>query len=775
MQWVYPARPLMRWSWPRAVLMVLALACCGLAMAQGLGASPRSGLLAQVAGGQSQARVDQVQIRLIAEPAGLEAGRRQWFGLVIDHDPGWHTYWKNPGDSGLATSASWQLVNSQGQVLASLPIRSQAWPTPSRLPVGPLANYGYEKRVVLGFELELPKSLPAGSVTLQAEAAWLVCKDVCIPGQAQLSLTLPVAAGGSPSLSADAALFDEMRRRLPKTANWGQGFAVDQASGQLLLWGQGSPEARRGLWFVEQEELTNPAAPQSWFATSDGWLVKIPLSERPKRALAAVQATGRLQAVLKPSAPPAETPDVQGYAVNFRALPLPAVELSRPVWQSPDAASESHGSAGSSTPESSGSLPVILGLAFLGGLVLNLMPCVFPVLGLKVLAYSQHAHSPAKAWQHAVLFTAGVLVSMLALAGLLLGLRAAGEAVGWGFQLQNPWVVLSLVLLFTAIGLNLLGVFEFGVSLTRLGDWDRGQGPWSAVGSGVLAVVVASPCTAPFMGTAVGYTATASGPQTLAVFGFLGLGLAFPYVLAAVWPGALARLPRPGPWMLTFKQVLAFPMLATVAWLVWVLAQQQGTAVVLPVLLALVALSFAVWCWGGLQRGPAGLGRTLRWAGLATCLGLVVWLVWSVGHDRGSGSAVSSASPSSSSSAPSKGSAVNWQPWAPGRPEQLAQQGKVVFVDFTAAWCITCQANKLRVLHNDPIAQLLQSGQVTPLVADWTRQDPAITKELQRFGRNGVPLYLVYGPGLGKPAVLGEWLSTDAVLQALRQAGLKAQ
>ena len=732
------------------------------------------GLLSKLEGSlPAAAKVDQVHIRLIAEQQALVPGQRQWFGLVLDHEPGWHTYWRNPGDSGLATTAIWRLQDATGTSVAEPRLISQAWPTPSRLPVGPLANYGYENQVVLGFELEIPKGL-SGSRQLIAEASWLVCKDVCIPGEAKLALDLPVVATAQQAPPGpDAPLFAQMRGRVPVEVDWGQGFAVAPQANALMLWGQGEWSARQGLWFVELEELINPAAGQLWYALPQGWLVKIPLSERPKRALATLEKSGRLQAVLKPKvAATSQSPGPSGYRLQFVRQTAPALGDDKPVWQSPTAAEEPHGVQ--SAAVSGSSLWAILGLAFLGGMILNLMPCVFPVLGLKVLAFSQQAHSPGQVWRHAAFFTAGVLVSMLALAGLLLGLRAAGEAVGWGFQLQNPWMVLTLAVLFTGIGLNLLGVFEVGTSLTQLGEFDRGHGPLAAFGSGVLAVVVASPCTAPFMGSAIGYTATAPAAQTLAVFGVLGLGLAAPYSLAAIWPGLLTRLPRPGAWMVTFKQFLAFPMLATVAWLVWVLTQQQGLAVLMPVLLALVLLSFAAWCWGGLQasRMDTGLtraGRLGRWIGIVLAIAASIWLLRPVGEPS---SGVSAKLGSTNATANASSSTIDWQPWATGKPESLAAQGRVVFVDFTAAWCITCQANKIRVLQTSPVVDQFNGDKVVPLAADWTKQDPTITKELQRYGRNGVPLYLVYGPKLTKPIVLGEWLSTDAVMSALREAGL---
>lgn len=758
---------------------------------QASGPSGGGGLLGKLeaasqASAQAAAKVDQVHIRLVSEQQALVAGQRQWFGLVLDHEAGWHTYWRNPGDSGLATTATWRLQEVAGPAVIEPRLVSQAWPTPSRLAVGPLANYGYENQVVLGFELEIPKGL-IGSRRLIAEASWLVCKDVCIPGEAKLAIDLPVVATLEQAPPGkDAPLFAQMRGRVPVEADWGQGVAVDSNANALVLWGRGDWSLRQGLLFVELEELINPAAGQSWYALPQGWLVKIPLSERPKRAIASLEKTGRLHAVLKPKVDgAAQGPGPSGYRLQFVRQAAPALAQAQPVWQSPMASEEPHGSAGSGTSASAMTVGLsfwtVLGLAFLGGMILNLMPCVFPVLGLKVLAFSQQAHSPGQAWRHAAFFTAGVLVSMLALAGLLLGLRAAGEAVGWGFQLQNPWVVFSLAVLFTGIGLNLLGVFEVGTSLTQVGALDRGHGPLAAFGSGVLAVVVASPCTAPFMGSAIGYTTTAPTAQTLAVFAALGLGLAAPYGLAAIWPGLLTRLPRPGAWMVTFKQFLAFPMLATVAWLVWVLTQQQGLSVLMPVLLALVLLSFAAWCWGGLQAGRMGAGlsrggRIGRWIGILLALVVCVWLVRPVGESSSGESPTKGPANRTSNSSPNETSAgIAWQPWAGGTPEALAAQGRVVFVDFTAAWCITCQANKIRVLQTSPVVDHLNGTSVVPLVADWTKQDPAITKELQRYGRNGVPLYLVYGPKLSKPIVLGEWLSTEAVMSALREAGLKNQ
>ncbi|HCO56808.1 MAG TPA: hypothetical protein DIT38_01455, partial [Burkholderiales bacterium] len=432
-----------------------------------------------------------------------------------------------------------------------------------------------------------------------------------------------------------------------------------------------------------------------------------------------------------------------------------------------------------------------LGLAFLlalvGGLLLNLMPCVFPVLGLKLLALSQHAQSQAHARRHAFIFTAGVLVSMLALASVLLGLRAAGEAIGWGFQLQNPWVVMGLALLFVAMALNFFGLYELGLGLARVGAQAeqnlKGSMDSGAFGSGVLAVIVASPCTAPFMGSALGFAVSAAHWSSgLLVFLGLGLGLALPFLVLAVVPGGTSLLPRPGPWMQTFRQFLGFPMLATAAWLVWVLIQQQGPDAGLGSLMALVLLAFALWLFGRLQtasfqsKAATGINRWLSPLSLVMSLIALIYLVALVGQGQplvakpDSAGRVNATLSQDNTTDSEAARADAGLPWRPGLAQELAAQGQVVFVDFTAAWCISCQANKARVLNRGEVAQRLGSKGYQLLTADWTRQDPVITAELTRHGRSGVPLYLVYGPALQEPLVLSEWLTEDQVVKAFQQA-----
>ncbi len=401
----------------------------------------------------------------------------------------------------------------------------------------------------------------------------------------------------------------------------------------------------------------------------------------------------------------------------------------------------------------------------LGGAILNLMPCVFPVIGLKVLGFAEAAadeRGAARAMRiGAAAFAAGVLVSFWLLAGLMLGLRAAGESVGWGFQLQSPGFVAAMALLFVAVGLNFSGVFEFGVALTRLGGVG-GASPWGAFGAGVLAVLVATPCTAPFMGSALGFTLSQPPAWTMAVFTAIGLGMALPYVLLGAFPAWVRRLPRPGRWMQTLRQVLAFPMYATAAWLAWVLVQQAGADALLRLLLAAVVLAAAAWAWGLWANGaPRRLGLASVALG-AAAVSVAALLAPVLDAVPGAGAAAGSPAPAA------RGAGLAWEPWSDARVEAALGEGRPVFVDFTAAWCVSCQANKKLVLERDAVVEAMRARGVVTLRADWTQRDPAITAALARHGRNGVPLYLVFRPGARDPAVLPELLTVATVVDALR-------
>lgn len=836
----------------RLLGLLLALVCAQPLYAQSAGpaslgnakpASSESGLLSRLTQGQAQdsaaggqaliqsvlgpIQTDEVEVSLVFSSRELVAGQTFEVGLRLRHAPLWHTYWVNPGDSGLPTEFELNLLDASGARLP-LPLQPIQWPAPRRLPVGPLASYGFEGELLLARLAQLPQGLEsiesggAGFVprALEVQANWLVCKDVCIPGDARFVIALRQASaqgiGSSATGNASAGTLQleasesavepsglkQARQSLPVLAPKSLGYAVSEDGAKLVVFGDDPAQAIEGGYlFLELEGLVQPASAQAVYqSSSQGFWLEIPLGGSSKRILQGLKAAPTpLYAVFRPQDPKAEPvrwslrPTKQGAFEGFQEGPkvflgpLP----SRAALLDPGKTAEQAYQARKADSAPLAGSGLGLGLAFLlalvGGLLLNLMPCVFPVLGLKLLALSQHAQSQAHARRHAFIFTAGVLVSMLALASVLLGLRAAGEAIGWGFQLQNPWVVMGLALLFVAMALNFFGLYELGLGLARVGAQAeqnlKGSMDSGAFGSGVLAVIVASPCTAPFMGSALGFAVSAAHWSSgLLVFLGLGLGLALPFLVLAVVPGGTSLLPRPGPWMQTFRQFLGFPMLATAAWLVWVLIQQQGPDAGLGSLMALVLLAFALWLFGRLQtasfqsKAATGINRWLSPLSLVMSLIALIYLVALVGQGQplvakpDSAGRVNATLSQDNTTDSEAARADAGLPWRPGLAQELAAQGQVVFVDFTAAWCISCQANKARVLNRGEVAQRLGSKGYQLLTADWTRQDPVITAELTRHGRSGVPLYLVYGPALQEPLVLSEWLTEDQVVKAFQQA-----
>jgi thiol:disulfide interchange protein DsbD len=432
------------------------------------------------------------------------------------------------------------------------------------------------------------------------------------------------------------------------------------------------------------------------------------------------------------------------------------------------------GAGGSASPAPAGALTLAVALVFsvIGGLILNLMPCVFPVIGLKVLGFARHAQSHRdESRRGALVFGAGVLVSFWVLGASLLALRAAGEAAGWGFQLQSPSFVALMALLFVAIGMNFAGVFEVGVRLTQLGGLEAGAqrdaGAAGTFGSGVLAVLVATPCTAPFMSSALGYTLGRPAAEVMLVFTGLALGMALPYLLLGFFPQALRWLPRPGRWMESFKQFLAFPMFATAAWLAWVLGLQAGLNAVLALAIGAVLVALAAWLYGRFVQVQGATHRAL--AALLGVLALAggIWLALPAGSDGGQGGANSTGATTGGGGGEARGADADWEPWSAEAVVKAVAAGRTVFVDFTAAWCVSCQANKALVLARDPVAAEMRARNVLHLRADWTNRDAAITAELAAHGRNGVPLYLVYRPGEATPRVLPEILTSAIVLEAL--------
>ncbi len=726
-------------------------------------------------------RTEHVTAELVAQRAGVAPGQSLQIGLRLQHIPHWHTYWRNPGDSGLPTTLSWTLP-------AGAQAGAIAWPAPRRIPIGPLVNYGYEDDLLLPLRFTAPADAQPGStLQLKAEASWLVCNDVCIPENATLTLALPVvAASSTPAPGPLADRFDAAAAEAPVAlAGWRAELQRAGRDLQLRLIRQQPLQAGESLppvqIFPYTEQLLEPAR-HAAYRTDEGYAVQLALAPYANQVPPDLKAIAVAQV-----APGAALPWAAGRSAEFSAtvtevatlaLPAGAVRLDDPL------AGGSSGKPGdklsvlgdrpaampggvADAPDSGGGLGLwaALALALVGGMVLNLMPCVFPVLSIKLLGLAKQADRPAQLRTHALAYGAGVVLSFLALAGLLLALRAAGAAVGWGFQLQEPGVVFVLALLFFALGLNLMGLFELGSMLPQgLCDWRARHPALHAFGSGVLAVLAASPCTAPFMGAALGFAITQPTPLALAVFGTLGLGMALPYATLVLLPGWRHRLPRPGPWMLRLKQALAFPMFATVVWLVWVLGLQAGIDGAAQALLALLGLAALVWLLGLLRRPTTGhrLGSLL---GLGALAALLAWSWPSASALQPTVRAPNLSTPAGATAT----SATDWQPYSEAAVSAQLAQGRTVFVDFTAAWCVSCQVNKRLVLNQAAVLADFEKARVVRMRADWTRRDAEITAALARLGRNGVPVYALLRPGQD-PVLLPEILTAGLVRSAL--AGL---
>jgi len=673
------------------------------------------------AAAQNSVKTENVTARLVSERIALVPGKTAWVALHFEIRPGWHTYWLNPGDAGEKTEVSFTLPPGYkaGDIV---------WPAPQRIiEPGDIAVYGYKGTATHLVPIQIPaEAKPGERVTIAAEARWLVCEKICLPEEGKFSLVLPVqTAPPNSDVPVDAAaadIIDAARALVPKPSPWPARFALNGRVVTLEIEGAALDASRiASIEFFPAETGAVAAA------------AKQAVKHGPKGFRLTIDATSKTAALKS----------LSGVLVVQEKLEDKTVTQAFALTALPGAAGVANDAGGGL------SLGLALLMALAGGLILNLMPCVFPVLSIKALSFA--AHGGGRMGRHGLAYTAGVL-SLFAVIGVaLIAFKSAGAEIGWGFQLQEPLFVLAMAYLMFAIGLNLSGVFEIGGAFTGAGHKLASRdGLAGAYFTGALAAVVATPCTAPFMGAAIGYAVAQPAPAALAVVMALGLGMALPFLALSYSPGLLRRMPKPGPWMLRFRQFLAFPMYATAAWLVWVLSLQAGDGALFAALGGAVLIAFALWLWQSVRRGSAR-GRAIGAAFAALALigaGSLALLT-----DRG-------AAPKATAGD------ERWTPFNAEKLETYRREGRPVFVNFTAAWCVTCLVNEKVVLRNDAVWTAMNKKGVVAMKADWTRRDAVITRALAALSRNGVPVYALYTQGT-PPALLPQILTEQAVLAEL--------
>lgn len=657
----------------------------------------------------------QVKATLVATQQSVQPGQSLTVALRLEHQQGWHSFWQRAG-TGLPTRIDWELP--PGWQVGAI-----QWPVPHLVynSLGAVSGYGYEGVAYLPVTLQVPTALAAGrDVELRATARWLMCKTLCIPGKQALALRLPVSTD-APVVNADVA--GQLAAQPMPQPNGGWTLAASRDARGITL----SADAPAGItspYFFPLDAFVDYRQPQT--IANRGTRAMLKLALDPDEA---VPADARLRGVLAYT-------DAAGHYRGVR------IDL-------PFTAAAAAGAGADAGGDPVGLSFAVLALALLGGLILNLMPCVFPVLGIKVLGFIEQAgNDRRKVSAHALTFAVGVLLSFWLLAGVLAVLRSGGEALGWGFQLQSPGFVFALAVVMLVFALNLGGVFEVGLRATAIGSrLHARQGLAGSFFAGVLATVVATPCSAPFLAPALGAALALPTGQSFVVFTVIALGLAAPYLLLALFPGWIRWLPRPGAWMETFKQLMAFPLYATTGYLLWVLAGQTSEQGLLHALLALSGVALAFWVYGRFLHFDASAKR--RGVVTAAALALLA-IALGLGWPR--------------ANAPDE---MQWEPWSPERVAELQREGRGIYVDFTARWCATCQVNKKVVFGSEQVRAYFRKHDIVALKADWTNGDERITRALAEHGRSAVPFNLAYPTGKpAAPIVLPEVLTPSIVLKA---------
>ncbi|CAN5639816.1 thioredoxin family protein [soil metagenome] len=666
-----------------------------------------------------------VKASLVADTSAIVPGQTFVVGLLLETAPNWHTYWEYAGDAGIATSLNWTLPEG----FAAGPIQ---WPLPERIAEpGGIDVYAYGEKVLLLTTIVVPKDLKDKQITLRAKAAWLVCEEICIPGSAQLELTLPV---DSSATKQNQELFAEFQNLLPSAEAPPYALSWKTSGDNLTLTASGLAGVSKIDIFplpTKNQEVSHP----------EGGTVK------NGSATVTLSAKGALRGVLVADT----TSGRKGWYVSSteKSSGAPAA-VAAPTFSAPQI-----------------SLLTALFYGFIGGLILNLMPCVLPVISLKIFGFVRQAgDEPGKIFRHGLSFFAGILAFFFALAVVVIALKSAGHDVTWGSQFQNPWFNFSIAVLVFAFALNLFGVYEIalpGRAANALDGASSGVGYGGSFAQGLFATLLATPCTAPFLGLALGFAFAQSASLILATFGAVALGMGSPYLLLSARPGWMKILPRPGAWMERVRQFMGFPLIATLLWLLYILGNQTGLDAVIRISSFLLCVGLACWLYGAFC-GPFSAPRS-------RVVSLVLILLILIGGGRYFLRGVFASKPSAAQSEAVSGDGIAWQPFSQVALEKLIAEKKTVFVDFTADWCLSCKANERLSINVPSVREALKKDGVVALKADWTNANPEITAALKKFGRVGVPFYVVYPGGRAdQPIILPELLTSQIVLDALKKA-----
>ena len=656
-----------------------------------------------------------VTASLVSSHDSVAPGQEFYIALHTELDEHWHTYWRNPGDSGEPVQLDWDIPD--GVTAGDI-----HWPLPRPIATGPIVNYGFEGTPLFPVKFTVsPDAEPGSVITVVSNFYYLVCYDICIPEQG--SASLPIAVG---DMAEDTRWKAEIEAALAATPRAGSAKGGIKKSEDILD--------------ISFTNLPEGDFSQAYFFPYEHGILAHSEAQLISRGSKGLSLTTKADYIWEDGSLPENFDGVLTYEQDGQ---LKGTEVSLVVGQSFDigVAATSKAAVGGVTLWTA-----IIG-ALIGGLILNLMPCVFPVISIKALSIAKSAHGErAKIKREAWLYTAGVIATFLLLTLILLAFKAGGAEIGWGFQLQSPKVVAALAVLLFVIGLNLLGAFEFGSGLQNTGaELTQKSGAAGSFFTGALAVIVATPCTAPMMAGAVGYALAAPAIVTLAVFMALAIGFALPFLLIAYLPGLLSKLPKPGPWMIRFKEILAFPMFAAAIWLVWVLSLQAGEDGVLLVLCAMLAVGLAIWFF----KRKGAIGKALGALSVLAAIAMPISIT------------------ANAVSADASIGKLDAESWSLARVAELQAEGRPIFVDFTAAWCVTCKVNEKVVLNKAKTQALFKDTNTAFLIADWTNKDDIIAAELAKYGRAGVPLYLVYNNKSVSPAILPQVLSYDVIQEAI--------